>query len=181
MRPTFPVVVFPQVYDLPLGFWQWCKLREVCNVVSNVALLADVRFSPTPQDLVNNFAGLVRMNHLPATAEVFNRDVTNQKIFRYSMNGMLFGMNVPEDLPDLPPYSWFTLRLMTREMDQVFVPKGWVIDTLKAIRFGAVAATEFTKQGGVRIGFRPAIDSRGHFHIDGPFKSISIPIPDCVR
>ncbi|MCX6703070.1 MAG: hypothetical protein NTV02_00030 [Candidatus Zambryskibacteria bacterium] len=154
MQPYFgklPVVVMPLSYELPLGFWKWCKISEVCAIVPNLAKLAQMRFefNPTPEELISNFAALVRPNRLPYPAGVMN---ARKKIFRYSLSGNGFsGTEVPTG-EDAPPNKKFEIFPSHCFPQDVFVPEGWVIDTLKAIRRGAISATD---RGNYMIGFCP--------------------------
>ncbi|HUC31515.1 MAG TPA: hypothetical protein VMR99_02385 [Candidatus Paceibacterota bacterium] len=145
----------PPVYELMLGFWRWCKLSEICAVVPGVARIAGNDFAPSPEVLVQRFAALVRPNIIPPHIEGAGKESKAKKIFRYSLTGgELYGPEVPlsEHGQSLPPYRPFALGVGTPYPNGLFVPEGWAIDTLKAIRLGAIAAADF---GDVKIGFSP--------------------------
>ena len=83
-----PVMIMPPVYELSLGVWRWCKLREVLDVVPGVASLARIDFKPlTMEILVSRFVALVRPNRLPWPAGAETSDVLKKKLFRYSLCG----------------------------------------------------------------------------------------------
>ena len=60
-----------------------------------------------------------------------------------------------------PPYVQFKLGIGMPYPDGFFVPEGWVIDTLHAIRLGAVAAGDF---GGQLLGFPKSKSQLGFIH-----------------
>jgi len=153
-RPNFPIVIMPRVYELPLSMWRWCKLVEVCSVVPGVALLAGNQFTLTPEDLVRNFAGLARPNRPPS----------KEKKFRYSVGGksiMVTDVPTKQTDPGFPPHNPFTLGIGAPYPRELFVPEGWVIDVLKAIRKGAKAAADY---GDTQIGYLP--DNKGMIRLD---------------
>jgi hypothetical protein len=176
-----PVIVMPPVYELSLGIWQWCNLIEVCAVVPDLALLAriGIEFKPTPEELVSRFAALVRPNRLPWPASAETEDVLKKKLFRYSLAGNgISGREVPmEGSGKAPPYVPFNLNLGTPYPDDMFVPEGWVIDTLKAIRRGAIAAADF---GDIRIGFPPRDSKKTLFIIEGKPGTMLVKMPELV-
>lgn len=134
-----PVQVMPPVYEIPLNMWRWCKLGEVCKLVPKIAWMAGNEFQPTCEELVWRFAPLVR----PVRA--VGREFPRRRLFRYSLDG--------KDLRATPvlvegddehltccPSPEFVLDIGTPYPKDLFVPEGWVIDTLKAIRSGAESA-----------------------------------------
>lgn len=171
-----PVAVMPPVYELSLGVWRWCNLTEVCAVVPDLALLAHVDFKPTREELVSRFAALVRPNRLPWPAGVETAEVLKKKIFRYSIAGNgISGREVPmEGSGQAPPYFHFNLKLGTPYPDGMFVPVGWVIDTLDAIRHGAVAVADF---GDFRVGFPPCSSDKIPFFLEGKVGAMLVKTP----
>ena len=148
-QPKRPLVVMPPVYKLSVGFWRWCKLKEVCVIVPALAHCAGNDFEPTPEGLINRFAALVRPNRIPDGVTP-RTDWVRKKIFRYSPDGKAFwgtGVGISHTVP---PHTPFSLGIGTPYPEGLFVPEGWVIDTLRAIRLGAVAAGDF---GGQLLGF----------------------------
>jgi len=160
-----PVVVMPPVYELSLGAFgpcRWCKLKEVCAVVPGLALLSRMDFSPTPEQLINRFVALVR-------------PVFRKKMFRYSLSGNeVFEQEVPIR-NEVPPYFPFNLGLGITHLNEMFVPEDWVVDTLRAIRRGAVAAVDFGDVG--KIGFPPANTRRIPFLLEGSPETIVVRSP----
>jgi len=131
-----PVPVLPVVYWLPLGQWRWCKLGDVIQIVPGVAKLGKSDFHPTPEELINRFAALVRPNKIS-----FSKD-NPVRCFRYSLDGInLQGKNVPQEKDHRlnPPWKRFELDNPPITLES-FVPEGWVRDVLRAIRKGVVAA-----------------------------------------
>jgi hypothetical protein len=171
-----PVVVVPPVYELPMNYWRWCKLKEVCEVVPQVANLSDIEFAPTPEQLVSNFAALVRPNHSPVYPPQDFPNSPKKKIFRYSLcgNGMC-GKEVPT-CEGTPPYHHFNFNFGTAYPEEMFVPEGWVMDTLKAIRKGAAAAADF---GDFKVGFCPKGNKWGRDTIllEGNSESCLVRVP----
>ncbi len=172
------IAVMPPVYEIQLGMWRWCKLGEVCEIVWGLREITGTDFAPTPTDLVSRFAALAKRNRPPN--EKSEKEKWLKKIFRYSHDGIGFwGTEVPTERP-YPPYVPFTLDIGTPYPADLFVPEGWVIDTLKAVRLGAVAAADF---GDHKIGFCPMKDHQPLrcITLEGePFSGI-IKFPDCVR
>jgi hypothetical protein len=153
------IVVMPPVYEIKIGWWRWCKLQEVCAVVPNLALLAGVVFAPTPEELVSLFSGLVRPNRLP------KEDTRKVKVFRYSRDGEGFwGTEVPKR-QTRKASTPFSLEIEKPYPIGLFVPEGWVIDTLKAIRIGIVEAADY---GDYIVGWRLEGDKRGHIWLKEP-------------
>jgi len=145
VEKTEPIVVVPAVYLLPVvGFWRWCKLGEICDLVPNVAMVAGNTYVPSLEELVRHFAALVRHNVLPKGNS--NEKPPGKKMFRYSFGTDLRATEVPNHgrTSTDPPYAPFKLDdPLSRE---VFVPEGWARDTLRAIHAGAVAAAQFDSQ-----------------------------------
>ncbi len=173
-----PVIVQPPVYELPINFWRWCKLNEVCAIIPDLARLNEIEFAPTPEDLVSRFASLVRFNRIPDHIPVEKKEEFKKKMFRYSQDGNSFwGTEVPISGP-MPPYVDFRLGIEYPYPKELFVPEGWVIDTLKAIRMGAVAAVDFD---GIKIGFPPANSDRELVYLEGERGPALVRLPECVR
>ena len=169
----------PPVYELPIHFWRWCKLNEICAIIPDLARLNGIEFAPTPEDLVSRFAGLVRLNRIPDHIPVEKKEEFKKKIFRYSRDGNGFwGTEVPITNRKAPPYIDFRLDIEIPYPKELFVPEGWVIDTLKAIRLGAIAAVDFD---GTKIGFPPANSDRELIHLEGKRMLALIRVPECVR
>ncbi len=141
LRDRTPVIVMAQVYELRSGLrWRWCRLRDVVDVVPGVARIVGVDYHPSPEELVHDFAALVRPNRPP---EGVAADTFRKKIFRFSADGEgLQGTEVPVGYEG-PPYKPFALSIEAPYPESLFVVEGWVIDTLKAIRRGAVHAASF--------------------------------------
>lgn len=178
--------VMPPVYELELGFWRWCKLKEICAIIPDIARIAEIDFAPTPEELVSRFAALVRFNRGPNFSLFENisqeeRIKMKKKIFRYSKDGTnLWGTEVPITQPQ-PPYVPFQLDIETPYPKELFVPEGWVIDTLKAIRLGAVAAADFEERK-VKVGFPPAKSDRNLITLEGSMGGVAlVKLPECVR
>lgn len=166
-------MIMPPVYELSLGVWRWCKLREVLDVVPGVASLARIDFKPlTMEILVSRFVALVRPNRLPWPAGAETSDVLKKKLFRYSLCGNgISSREVPTADGKAPPYVPFDLRLGTPYPDGMFVPEGWVIDILKAIRRGAIAAADL---GDFTVGFPPPGTNREPVLLEGKMKTATI-------
>ena len=178
-----PVIVMPPVYELPIHFWRWCKLNEICVIIPDLANFAGVEFAPTPEDLVSRFAGLVRLNRIPDHIPVEKREEFKKKIFRYSQDGNSFwGTEVPiaGSVPPgtYPPYVDFRLEIGVPYPKELFVPEGWAIDTLRAIRMGSVAAVDLD---GMKIGFPPANSNRELIHLEGKKGLCLVKLPKCVQ
>jgi hypothetical protein len=173
-----PLVIKPRVYELTLNFWNWCKLTEVCELVPGLAQIAEVDFNPTPEELISRFAALVRPNRIPDHVPQEKREERKKKIFRYSMDGMgLSGARVPTDGMNAPPYAPFQLPIETPYPETMFVPEGWAIDTLYAIRRGAVAAAEWD---GTQVGFPPRTSNGPAIHLGGKDGLFLARMPACV-
>ena len=173
-----PTVIMPPVYELSLGVWRWCKLREVCDVVPDVAELARIYFRPTQEELVSQFAALVRPNRLPWPAGFESVAVLQKKLFRYSLCGNgVASREVPTQEGKSPPYVPFNLELGTPYPEEMFVPEGWVIDTLKAVRRGAAAAADF---GDFKVGFPPRSSKRDLIVLEGKPGITILKIPSTV-
>jgi len=173
-----PVVIMPPVYELSLGIWRWCRLREICDAVPDIASLARIDFRPTREELVSRFAALVRPNRLPWPAAVETAEVLKKKLFRYSLCGSgISAREVPTRDGCAPPYVPFSLELGTPYPDEMFVPEGWAIDTLKAVRRGAVAAADF---GDFKIGFPPRDSAREPFPLEGKPGTMLLRIPATI-
>lgn len=141
--------VMPPVYEVAIGFWRWCKLDEVCELVPYIARLGKSEYSPTPEKLVRDFAGVVRLNRIPENITPEAREKRKKKIFRYVLPGgtNLGGTEVPlcergHNWRAAPPYSDFKLDLSIPYPKGLFVPEGWVLDTMSIIRRGAVYAID---------------------------------------
>jgi hypothetical protein len=153
-RATEPVAVTPPVYEIPINMWRWCKLEEVCAIVPGVAKLGENDFAPSPEELVSKFAALIRLNRLPDHMTSEAKERLKKKIFRYATpDGKgLGGTEVPliadgRDPNLAPPYAKFELDIGVPYPTGLFVPEGWVLDTLKLIRRGAVYAADYGKDG----------------------------------
>lgn len=171
------VRVMPPVYEIEFGQWRWCKLGEVCEVVWALREVTELNFTPTATELVSRFAALVRPNRLPKDV-----DGEKKKIFRYSRDGISFwGTEVPQTHP-APPYIPFKLDIEAPYPPDLFVPEGWAIDTLNAVRRGCVAAADFGKQ---RVGFGAMQPGQrlSCIVLDGPkFEGMVLfKFPDCVQ
>lgn len=155
-----PLKVMPPVYQL--FFWNWCRLNEVCDIVPDLAATAGNEFRPGPDDLVRRFAALVRLNRLPEDAA---KNAPRKKIFRYSVDGSSFaGTEVLSDL-GLREKNVFRLDIASPYPPGLFVPVGWVQDTLSAIRLGSVQAVQ---AGSHIIGFGPSGRGERLIHLVGP-------------
>ena len=140
-------IIRPRVYELQICFWNWCKLSEVCELVPSIAARAGVEYSPSPEELVWHFAALVKPNRVPFRLDPKTQQPKKAKIFRYSVTGAeLRGTEVPTENPR-PPYSEFVLDIGTPHPSDIFVPEGWVIDVMKAVRLGAIAAITHGEEG----------------------------------
>ncbi len=142
MERTEPVMVVPPVYLLPsIGLWRWCKLGDVCDLVPNVAMLAGNTYAPSLEELVRDFAALVRHNVAPEGSPA--EKPPGKKMFRYSFGGDLRAtevLSLGQTNTD-PPYVQFKLDdPLSRDM---FIPEGWARDVLRAIHGGAVAAVQW--------------------------------------
>lgn len=167
--------VMPPVYEIELGMWRWCKLDEVCEVVRGLREVTDTDFKPTPEDLVSRFASLVRPNRLPEGS----KETEKKKIFRYSKDGVRFWGTEVSTAHPAPPYVPFQLDIGTPYPSGLFVPEGWALDTLKAVRQGAVAAADFGK---FKLGFRAMKNGQRLtcITLEGNFEGL-IRFPDCVQ
>ncbi len=148
-----PVVVMPVVYWLPINMWRWCKLSDICETATRVAKLAGNIYHPSPEQLVREFAALVRPNRLPEHLQSTGTEKKKKKIFRYSMDGeSVWGIEVPSEGSTRkdPPYEPF--MLLPPANPEMFVPEGWARDTLRAIMAGAVSAADWGERC---VGFRP--------------------------
>jgi hypothetical protein len=180
-----PTIVMPPVYELPINMWRWCILTDVCAVVSNAARMVSNDFSPTPEELVHRFASLARLNKIPEHLQGTEQEPAPIKFFRFSLDGRglratevpLFIKGVREVEP--PPFGPFELEIGTPYPDPLFVPEGWVIDTLKAIRCGAIAAAEFHEHQ-MKVGYAPK-GKGGLIHLAGKEGDILAKIPDWLR
>ena len=176
------LMVMPPVYEIEFGQWRWCKLHEVCSVVAGLRKITETDFDPTPEELVSRFAALAKRNGGLKGPGVSEEDGARwmKKIFRYSRDGVNFwGTEVPTTYPVAPPYVFFQLDLATPYPQELFVPEGWVIDTLKAVRLGAVAAADFD---GRKIGFAPekSYEPFRLIPLDGNNETILARMPECV-
>jgi len=180
MAPSnFPLKVLPPVYRASFGMWRWCKLTEICAVIPGLVKVAEIRYNPTPEELVFHFAALTRLTRLPEHLVKEEADKRKKKIFRYSKDGMsLWGTEVPMASP-MPPYEPFELQIGVPYPPGLLVPEGWAIDTLNAILQGAVAAADW---GGNLVGFRPRNDHRSLISLGGRRDSLTVgKVPECVR
>ena len=160
-----PLVIKPPVYELSINFWNWCKLTEVCALVPELARVAEIDFNPTPEELVSRFAALVRPNRIPDHISEEAKERRKKKIFRYSEAGNGFsGTEVPMSGPDAPPYVPFQLSIETPYPETLFVPEGWAIDVLYAIRRGAVCAAWWDD---IQVGFPPRESGRELINLGG--------------
>ena len=176
---TVPVIIKPPVYELTLNFWNWCKLSDVCELVPQLAKLADVDFEPSPEELVSRFAALVRLNRIPDRVPQEKREERKKKIFRFSVDGSGFwGQEVPLTGLGAPPYVPFFLPLERPYPKTMFVPEGWAIDTLYAVRRGAIAAAEWGDD--VRVGFPPRDSGRDLVNLGRKGARYFVKVPDCV-
>jgi hypothetical protein len=138
------IVVMPPVYEISLNKWRWCKIGEVCAVASGLGKITGSTRTFTPEQLIQNFAILARPNKF----QIHER--APKKIFRFSLDGKgLRGVELPTQEPR-PPYVELDLGIDTPYPPELFVPEGWALDTLKAIRRGAHAAAQW---GEVYVGF----------------------------
>lgn len=162
-NPSVNTVVMPQVYDLSFHLWRWCRLTDVCAIVPDLAARVGVEFTPTPELLVSRFAPLVK----PCTTCIGEEVLTpngcerpkGRKLFRYSLNGDAIHAVEVLDGRSGPPYTPFRLDLDLPYPEDLFVPEGWVIDTLKCVGRGAVAAVyRFDKGWGICL---PTISQMG--------------------
>lgn len=148
-----PLIVMPPAYEIPAPFGgYWCKLKDICELVPQIAKLAGNKFNPTPEELVSRFAALTRLNK---TAWPDQKKV---KVFRYSKDGNDFwGTDVPLDYgiktfrhPD--DSLCFKLDIRLPYQKKLFVTEEWARATLNAVRRGAVDAVDY---GDFKMGSRP--------------------------
>jgi len=165
MSEKRPLIVMPPVYEIPLGVWRWCRIEEVCWVASGVASLAGISFRPTAEDLVSNFAALIRPNVLP--------DDEGKKLFRFSPDGFsLGGTEVPTK--ELLPHVPFRLNIVGPYPNNMYVKEDWVADVLEAIRKGATSAVDY---GDRILGFPPKESKKGLISLGGKKETIAILLP----
>ncbi|MDE2001848.1 MAG: hypothetical protein KGI60_04780 [Patescibacteria group bacterium] len=153
--PKTPLIVLPPVYELPFRMWRWCRLSEVCAAVPANARLAGMRFKPTPEELVSNFAELVRLNLVPDGIKDTKHEPEPVKVFRYSVDGEgMSGTYVPLDIlknsrivHTHPRPSPFQLDIPTPYPRRLFVRSDWALDTLAAIRRGATQIRHVSSLG----------------------------------
>ncbi len=171
------IAVLPPVYELQFGFWRWCKLKEVCAIIPNLARITETDFSATPEELVSRFAALVRPNRIPEHVPQEKRETMQKKIFRYSEDGSSFwGTEVPIGHP-APPYVLFQLKIGTPYPEELFVPEVWAIDVLKAVRRGAVAAADF---GETKIGFSSEKSGHNAIYLEGKRQMMLMKVPEGI-
>ncbi len=134
-RITSAVAVLPPVYELPINMFRWCNLHEVCKMAPVVAQLAGYEYAPTPEDLVHDFAALVRVWEMPSVRE--GATSRRAKVLKHSFGESLDGTDVPEGR-FTPPWTRFVLNIGTPYPSNLFVDRRWAFDTLRAIRMGGV-------------------------------------------
>lgn len=152
LRPPDQLAVKPMSYLLPSLHWYWCNLHEFCALIPAIAATRGNEFAPSPEQLVSNFAGLIRLNRSP-------EGETNEpkvKVFRIAFPGgtIVTGNYVPTSPNEAPPFEPFRLEGVDDPYpDDLFVPEGWVVDVSSAILKGAIAAADFP--GGPKVGYGP--------------------------
>lgn len=140
MNTRKPVVVMPPVWALSFNEGHWCELSEVCALVPEIYIDGNLTFTPTPEQLVSKFAALIRPNG-PGLKQVPGRE--RPKLFRYSEDGTsLRDTMVPVAANAAPPHVSFELCIGAPYPESLFVPAGWSMDTLLAVRSGAVSASD---------------------------------------
>lgn len=159
IQPTLvPLAIKPPVYELTVNLWHWCKLGEVRALVPELARAAGMDFNPTPEELVSNFAGLTRYNHIPEHVPVKERDARKKKLFRFSVDGVgLSATKLPCVELQAPPYAPFQLSIDAPYPETLFVTEEWATDVLRAIRAGAVRGAWWD---GLQVGFPPRESGR---------------------
>lgn len=171
------IAVMPRVYIFSGIPKRWCNLKEVCELVPELARISGVEFSPTPEDLVSQFAALIRPNHRRS-----EKDTEQKKIFRYilptSVGFSFMGKEVPTQNP-APPHALFQFDIETPYPDELYVREDWVNDTMMAIMQGAVSAIDCLGVG--RFGFCPRGHNPSVIRLDGSNASIIVRQPDCVN
>ncbi len=193
LRASSPLMISPPSYELMFGFManiqRWCKLSDVCDLVPELTRIAETDFKPTPEDLVSRFASLMRNNKIPGglrkielenqhQTERADRPRSKTKIFRYSLDGTGFsGTTIPTEGFQAPPYAPFFLPIETPYPKTLFVPEEWAVDTLYAIRRGAVAAADF---GETQVGFPPRTSKSEIIHLGGKREMFLVKLPECV-
>jgi hypothetical protein len=140
-RPPLPVR--PASYELPGYMWNWCLLGELSSIVKGISETFQYDVDARPEDLVRNFAALVRYNRDPLSiAREQAGKGPRKKLFRYSLDGIgLRATEVPSADGQRPPHAPF--RLFEEPYpDTIYVPEGWAYDTLRAVRRGVYAVVE---------------------------------------
>jgi hypothetical protein len=148
-----PLIVMPPVYEMPMQFWRWCRLTEVCEIAVNVSGIMGPVYRPTPEELVRNFAVLTRRNKgfkndpLRPDQNTQGANKPSIKLFRYTVDGRQLMakevVNKNSTYTD-PPYVDFQLdNVPFPYPDPLYVPEGWALDTLRAIRQGAIRAMQW--------------------------------------
>jgi hypothetical protein len=148
-----PLIVMPPVYEMPMQFWRWCRLTDVCEIAVNVSGIMGPVYRPTPEELVRNFAVLTRRNQgfksdpLGPNPNAQVAAKLNPKLFRYTVDGLHLMvkevMNNNSRHTD-PPYADFRLDGVSYPYpDPLYVPEGWALDTLRAVRQGAICAMQW--------------------------------------
>ena len=164
-----PFVVMPKAYEMPMNFWKWCNLREMCEVAMQLATLSGSGYMPTPENLVSRFAALTKFITLSGDKPYISPSGRRKKLFRYTLDGLtLHATEVPvkiQRVDTAPPFMDFYLAVGKPYPDKLYVPEGWVQDTLKSIKAGYIAAENWLDE--TIAGYAPNEGQRKEVHLSG--------------
>jgi hypothetical protein len=165
-----PLVVMPPVYEMPMNFWKWCRLSEVCEVASQLAAISCSDYKPTPENLVSRFAALTKFITFPGDKPYIGKSGRRKKLFRYTLDGKsIKATEVPVRIltidPPAPPFMDFYLGVGKPYPDELYVPEGWAQDTLKSVKAGYIAVENWKDE--TIGGYSPKEELRNVVHLSG--------------